>query len=208
MSAMRPQFPIRIASWASCAARARPDQGRASRAGQALPPRRARRRRAPLPGRPGGLSAAVRPGRRREWDAAHAPGPMRAGGGPVPRPRAASGRWTREGPEVGTRRRERAAGRGGPASTPRGPAGPERTAPLPGRRPTRQPTMRARNRRMECVRSDPRPQPHLVRGRRAVVGGLPGPASHGGRRRHPAPIGGSAESDRGTCAHRRHSAGL
>ena len=68
------------------------------------------------------------PGRRRQWDAAHAPGPMRAGGGPVPRPRAASGRWTREEPEVGTRRRERAAGRG-PASSPRGAPGPERTAP-------------------------------------------------------------------------------
>src|SRR5918999_3832024 len=38
------------------------------------------------------------PLRRREWDARHAPGPVRAGEGTMtrPRPRAESGRWTRE----------------------------------------------------------------------------------------------------------------
>ena len=78
------------------------------RAGQAPPPRRPGGDARAVRGRPGGVPPALRPSsRRREWDAAHAPGPMRAGGGPVPRPRAASGRWTREGPEVGTRRRDR-----------------------------------------------------------------------------------------------------
>ncbi len=45
------------------------------------------------------------PLRRRDWDARHAPGPVRAGEGTTRgRGRAAAGRWTREDTDVGTRR--------------------------------------------------------------------------------------------------------
>nr|MBA3852752.1 DnaJ domain-containing protein [Chloroflexota bacterium] len=45
------------------------------------------------------------PLRRRDWDARHAPGPVRAGEGTTRgRGRGAAGRWTREDTEVGTRR--------------------------------------------------------------------------------------------------------
>ncbi|MBA3307580.1 MAG: J domain-containing protein, partial [Chloroflexi bacterium] len=45
------------------------------------------------------------PLRRRDWDARHAPGPVRAGEGTTHgRGRGAAGRWTREDAEVGTRR--------------------------------------------------------------------------------------------------------
>ena len=53
------------------------------------------------------------PLRRREWDARHAPGPVRAGQPATTRPRAADGRWTRADPshEVRTDRRPPTAGR-------------------------------------------------------------------------------------------------
>lgn len=65
------------------------------------------------------------PIRRREWDARHAPGPVRAGHGPARGRRGASGRWTREEPEMGTRRGPRPAHR--PADGP-GAAGGSRSA--------------------------------------------------------------------------------
>lgn len=53
------------------------------------------------------------PVRRREWDARHAPGPVRAGEGTTRgRGRAAAGRWTREEPGVSPRRSARPARRG------------------------------------------------------------------------------------------------
>jgi len=68
------------------------------------------------------------PLRRRDWDARHAPGPVRAGEGTTRgRGRAAAGRWTREDTDVGTRR--------GPRPPRRAPAtetGPSRAS---GRKP-------------------------------------------------------------------------
>ena len=64
------------------------------------------------------------PIRRREWDARHAPGPVRAGEGTTRgRGRAAAGRWTREDTDAGTRRAPRPprrgpAGEGGPSRPP------------------------------------------------------------------------------------------
>lgn len=49
------------------------------------------------------------PLRRRDWDARHAPGPVRAGEGTTRARRGATGHWTREEPEAGTRRGPRAA---------------------------------------------------------------------------------------------------
>ena len=72
------------------------------------------------------------PDRRRDWDARHAPGPVRAGEGTTRgRGRAAAGRWTREDPGVGTRRPARPARRGpaGEGGASRGPGpGPSRGA--------------------------------------------------------------------------------
>ncbi len=73
------------------------------------------------------------PVRRREWDARHAPGPVRAGDGPTRGRRGASGRWTREEPEMGTRRGPRSrraadASAAGDASRPPGAQPPPRAS--------------------------------------------------------------------------------
>lgn len=73
------------------------------------------------------------PLRRREWDARHAPGPVRAGQPGATRPRAANGRWTRAEDAAGQRpaRGPRSAGASAPGRDSRGP-----DAGTPGRDPS------------------------------------------------------------------------
>ena len=187
----------------------RAGQGRPPATGQALPPRRPRGRHDRFLAIQEAYQLLSDPLRRRDWDAAHAPGPVRAGDPAKPRPRG-SGGVRRVPGRRGARGRR---GRGGTASGRRGgaagagSAGPRGVAARQGRASGPGAAWSASDREPASRVDD------VERVGGAVVGGLlaarPGPTAAGaagrGRRGVPAPGPAGAAGAQGRAAGSRGS---